>query len=465
MRWGFKLHRLGWGEHIQIITFTLIFSFITIGFSKGQCLRMTGKLVDVNTQNPIQEALFYSIIDNTKREIGKISGKIDFQITTPCEAHSLVIESPNYRPVQLKLNSIIQKNGGNTEWYFPIFLVSKDLQAIDTPYAQNEQKHYEMKSKKDSTQSQPFVSRIFKVTDALNPNISLNTQVCLFYTKSGKKDCFDIAQNTYKELIFNDLDIIAFEVKGNGYQTYDGNLILDKLDGQQKVYEIKVVKELTILSVNIQSNSNEFQSYLANNQGQKISLKSISNNKFYGYFSPDNYTLIFQSNLTKSIVFSKKIELKLGLNTEYIDLSVEKELVIAPKPKSPVIVNEKPEKKDTVSLNLTDHRLTIYFAQGDYKLDQNSEKQLKALSNYLETKTQAKIQIKGFTDDTGRIKDNKILSELRAMIIRNRLVQEGVTEERIITLGLGGDAPISANDTEENKSKNRRAEIQIINYE
>jgi outer membrane protein OmpA-like peptidoglycan-associated protein len=449
----------------RIIIFSLIFSFITIGFSKGQCLRMTGKLVDVNTQNPIQEAVFYSIIDKTKKEIGRISGKTDFQISLPCDAQILGIESPNYRPVQLKLNHTNGKNGGNAEWYFPIFLVSKDLQAIDKPYAQNEQKHFEMKSKKDSAQSQPFVSRIFKVTDALNPNEMLDAQICLFYTKSGKKDCFEIAQNTYKELTFSDLDIVAFEVKGNGYQTYNGNLILDKLDGQQKVYEIKVVKELTILSVNIQSKSNDFQCFLSNNQGQKVPLQSSSNNRFYGYFSPDNYTLIVQSNLTKSIAFSKKIELKLGLNTEYIDLLIEKELVITPKPKTAIIVNEKPEIKDTVSLNLTDHRLTIYFAQGDYKLDQNSEKQLKALSHYLETKTQAKIQIKGFTDDTGRIKDNKILSELRAMIIRNRLVQEGVTEERIITLGLGGDAPISANDTEENKSKNRRAEIQIINYE
>jgi outer membrane protein OmpA-like peptidoglycan-associated protein len=424
---------------------------------------MTGKLVNVNTQNPIQEAIFYSIIDNTKREIGRISGKTDFQITLPCDAQILVIESPNYRPVQLKLNHTNAKNGGNTEWYFPIFLVSKDLQAIDKPYAQNEQKHFEMKSKKDSTQSQPFVSRIFKVTDALNPNVSLDAQVCLFYTKSGKKDCFDIAQNTYKELIFNDLDIVAFEVKGNGYQTYNGNLILDKLDGQQKIYEIKVVKEMTILSVNIQSKSNDFQCFLTNNQGQKIALKLALNNKFYGYFSPDNYTLIVQSNLTKSIAFSKKIDLKLGLNTEHIDLSKEPELLNIPiqkvAQKSPIA------NKDSIIQTITDHKVIIYFAQGDYKLDQNSEKQLVALGYYLEAKTQAKIQIRGFTDDTGRIKDNKILSELRAMIIRNRLVQEGVTENRIITVGLGGDAPISANDTEENKSKNRRAEIQIINYE
>jgi outer membrane protein OmpA-like peptidoglycan-associated protein len=449
----------------RILAFTIIFSFLFIAFSKGQCMRMTGKLVDVNTQNPIQEATFYSIIENTKREIGKISGKTEFQITLPCDAHTLVIESPNYRPVQLKLNHTNAKNGGNTEWYFHIFLVSKDLQAVDKPYAQNEQKHFEMKSKKDSTLSQPFVSRIFKVTDALNPNVSLDAQVCLFYTKSGKKDCFDIAQNTYKELIFNDLDIVAFEVKGNGYQTYNGNLILDKLDGQQKVYEIKVVKELTILSVNIQSKSSDFQGYLINNQGQKTLLQSTSNNRFYGYFSPDNSSLIVQSNLSKSIVINKKIELKLGLNTEYIDLSDEQEMVVAPRPKPSVIISEKPEPKDTVSLNLTDHRLTIYFAQGEYKLDQNSEQQLKALSHYLEAKTQAKIQIRGFTDDTGRIKDNKILSELRAMIIRNRLVQEGVTENRIITVGLGGNAPVTANDTEENKSKNRRAEIQIINYE
>ena len=272
-----------------------------------------------------------------------------------------------------------------------------------------------------------------------------------------------MAHNTYKELIFNDLDIVAFEVKGNGYQTYNGNLILDKLDGQQKVYEIKVIKELTILSVNIQSKSNDFQCFLTNNQGQKIALKPTSNNKFYEYVSTDNYILTVQSNLTKATVFSQKIDVKLGLNTENIDLIKEPELQPIPKQKitqiAPIV------EKDSIIQTITDNKVIIYFAQGDYKLDQNSKKQLKALGHYLEAKTQAKIQIRGFTDDTGRIKDNKILSELRAMIIRNRLVQEGVTENRIITVGLGGDAPISANDTEENKSKNRRAEIQIINYE
>jgi outer membrane protein OmpA-like peptidoglycan-associated protein len=424
---------------------------------------MSGKLVDVNTQNPIQEAIFYSIIDKTKKEIGRISGKTDFQITLSCDAQLLRIESPNYRPVQLNLSAINPKNGGNTEWYFPIFLVNKDLQAIDKPYAQNEQKHFEMKSKKDSTQSQPFVSRIFKVTDALNPSVMLDAQICLFYTKSGKKECFDIVQNTHKELIFNGLDIVAFEVKGNGYQTYNGNLILDKLDGQQKIYEIKIVKELTILSVNIQSKSNDFQCFLSNNQGQKNVMKSASTNKFYGYVEPDDYTLTVQSNLTKSIAFSKKINLKLGLNTEHIDLSKEPELSNSPIQKA--VSKASIANRDSIIQTITDHKVIIYFAQGDYKLDKNSEKQLEALSYYLEAKSQAKVQIKGFTDDTGRIKDNKILSELRAMIIRNKLVQEGVTENRIITVGLGGDAPISANDTEENKSKNRRAEIQIINYE
>ena len=447
----------------KIIALTLIFSFQFISFSKGQCLRMTGKLVDVNTQNTIQEAIFYSVIDNTKREIGKISGKKEFQITLPCESQLLVIESPNYRPVQLKLNQTNVKNGGNTEWYFPIFLVSKDLQALDKPYAQNEQKHFEMKSKKDSTQSQPFVSRIFKVTDAMNPKVMLDAQVCLFYTKSGKKDCFEIAQNTVKELVFNDLDIVAFEVKGNGYQTYNGNLILDKLDGQQKIYEIKVAKELTILSMNIQSNSTDFQSYLLNNQGQKIAFQAVSNNKFYGYALPDSYTLVVQQLSKKLTVFNQKIDLKLGLNTMYVDLLKEPEIL---SPQKKIIVTDAPiVEKDSLIQTITDHKVIIYFSQGDYKLDQVSEKQLLALSYYLEAKTQAKIQIRGFTDDTGRIKDNKILSELRAMIIRNKLVQGGVTEDRIITVGLGANTPISANDTEENKSKNRRAEIQIINYE
>ncbi|MBL0101309.1 MAG: OmpA family protein [Saprospiraceae bacterium] len=56
----------------------------------------------------------------------------------------------------------------------------------------------------------------------------------------------------------------------------------------------------------------------------------------------------------------------------------------------------------------------------------------------------------------------KKLSEDRAAAIKHKLIEKGVPESRISTYGYGGARPIAANDTEENKSKNRRVEIRIV---
>ncbi|PRP92424.1 Photosystem I P700 chlorophyll a apoprotein A2 [Enhygromyxa salina] len=76
-----------------------------------------------------------------------------------------------------------------------------------------------------------------------------------------------------------------------------------------------------------------------------------------------------------------------------------------------------------------------------------------------------KISIEGHTDDDGSKNYNKKLSQKRADSVMSYLVEHGIEAERLTAVGHGEDIPIVANDSPENKEKNRRVEFIIVEQE
>ena len=72
-----------------------------------------------------------------------------------------------------------------------------------------------------------------------------------------------------------------------------------------------------------------------------------------------------------------------------------------------------------------------------------------------------KMQVEGYTDNTGGDALNQSLSEKRADAARNYLVDEGVKSENITSKGLGKADPIDSNATAAGRSKNRRVELVV----
>ncbi|MDZ7898329.1 MAG: OmpA family protein [Arcicella sp.] len=102
------------------------------------------------------------------------------------------------------------------------------------------------------------------------------------------------------------------------------------------------------------------------------------------------------------------------------------------------------------------------FDQSDFRLHKDSEQILDGLSNLLLQNPKSFARIVGHSDNVGNVTQNKRLSELRTMIVRNYLSAKGVDEKRFFMMGLGSTRATSPNDTEENRAKNRRVEIQLI---
>lgn len=74
-----------------------------------------------------------------------------------------------------------------------------------------------------------------------------------------------------------------------------------------------------------------------------------------------------------------------------------------------------------------------------------------------------KIAIEGHTDNTGDVAHNKKLSNDRANTVLNALVSNGIEKTRLSAKGFGAERPLVANDSEDNKAKNRRVELVKVN--
>ena len=73
-----------------------------------------------------------------------------------------------------------------------------------------------------------------------------------------------------------------------------------------------------------------------------------------------------------------------------------------------------------------------------------------------------KIEIEGYTDNSGTSDYNHQLSLKRAETVKAYLVSKGVAADRLTTKGFGEENPLVPNTSAANKQENRRVEIKVI---
>lgn len=104
----------------------------------------------------------------------------------------------------------------------------------------------------------------------------------------------------------------------------------------------------------------------------------------------------------------------------------------------------------------------IYFVQSKDEILPSSKMTLDDWVAFLQQKTDAIIYVKGHTDDLGDAAKNQDLSERRAKLVAEYLVEHGLDENRIQTKGCGSTQPIFVNPaTEKDRAMNRRVEIRV----
>ncbi len=104
----------------------------------------------------------------------------------------------------------------------------------------------------------------------------------------------------------------------------------------------------------------------------------------------------------------------------------------------------------------------VFFDTGKATLRNESFAALNDLAEALKLKTTMVVEIAGHTDNIGNKTANQLLSEQRAMSVKNYLSKKGIINKRIIAKGYGDTEPVADNDSDLGRQQNRRTEVRII---
>lgn len=126
----------------------------------------------------------------------------------------------------------------------------------------------------------------------------------------------------------------------------------------------------------------------------------------------------------------------------------------APVPGGPSQAGKHPELEE----------IHVWFDLNVARLRPDSEAKLDALARYMDEHKEIRtVEVQGHADDTGPEGFNMGLSWARANSVRDALIKRGVAPQRLKPLGYGETTPLTSNDTEEGRQRNRRVQL-VVKY-
>ncbi|QYJ01771.1 peptidoglycan-associated lipoprotein Pal [Thalassovita mediterranea] len=104
----------------------------------------------------------------------------------------------------------------------------------------------------------------------------------------------------------------------------------------------------------------------------------------------------------------------------------------------------------------------VYFDLDQYRLDGDDQAVLQRQAAWLQNYPNVRILVAGNADERGTREYNLALGERRASVVRDYLVNLGVTPSRIDTVSYGKERPIAPESNEAAWAMNRNAFTQIM---
>jgi len=118
------------------------------------------------------------------------------------------------------------------------------------------------------------------------------------------------------------------------------------------------------------------------------------------------------------------------------------------------------------SAELAPVRETIAFPLGMVDLPEEQAAVVRDVATRLGQAKAQTVLVLGYADESPprrdlrkQYRDNDAVSRARAVVVAGLLAQAGIDPATVVTHGLGSQRPVAANDSPENRAKNRRVEI------
>lgn len=135
---------------------------------------------------------------------------------------------------------------------------------------------------------------------------------------------------------------------------------------------------------------------------------------------------------------------------------IPKKVIYKPEDNSKKVTLDKIEKGKSIIIP------DINFQFGKAYLLPQSLNILDDLIRTMKQNPTMQVEVRGFTDNVGNDSYNQKLSEKRADSVREYMIKNGISPERIRAVGYGEKNPVADNNTKEGRAKNRRTEFFII---
>lgn len=105
----------------------------------------------------------------------------------------------------------------------------------------------------------------------------------------------------------------------------------------------------------------------------------------------------------------------------------------------------------------------VRFETSSNRLKQSSQAVLNEVADIMRANPSYNVRISGHTDSVGNAESNQSLSERRAAAVVKYLVDKGISQSRLSSIGFGETSPMADNNTAEGRRLNRRVELRVVN--
>lgn len=150
----------------------------------------------------------------------------------------------------------------------------------------------------------------------------------------------------------------------------------------------------------------------------------------------------------------------------------KKKPVVSPKPKKDKKVVRPPTpvvevKREVMTISKAKKYIpkNVQFAISKSEVLESSFGELNTFAQFMLDNPTVSVMIEGHTDVVGDQQKNQELSEDRADKIKHYLIQKGIEEQRIETIGYGGSRPLKTPKEGEYYPLNRRVVFQLSGLE